>query len=143
MWQEAFLGVSGSRAIAQTHPTFQKMLRAPSTWVHQTINLAPPSANGSLRLEKCQSWPRDVNVRPPRHLRQVASADYCIQRCDTPDQIRATNTTAGRCVPSTRSSFLNQRYLSHTPQDGRVWHKAFIRWVAQSPGDKPSSFKEG
>ena len=54
--------------------------------------------DGPLRLEECQSWQCNANGRPPRHLRQAASADYCIQRRNTPDQIRVADTIAGRSV---------------------------------------------
>ena len=88
----------------QTHP--EKYIRPhrhsaiKERFRRQAINLAPPRrvrawGDGLLRLEECQSWPRDANVRPPRHLRQAASADYCIQRHDTPDQIHAADNTAG------------------------------------------------
>ena len=54
-----------------------------------------------LRIEECQSWPRDTNASPSPHWHphQAASADYRIQRRDTPDQVRAADTTAGRSVP--------------------------------------------
>ena len=34
-----------------------------------------------------------------------------------------------KCVPSTESSLSNQQYLLHALANGRVWHKAFLRWV--------------
>ena len=47
----------------------------------QVINIALLSwvrtcKGDSLRLKKCQSWPRDVNARPTWHSCQAASADF-------------------------------------------------------------------
>ena len=42
---------------------------------------------------------RDANARPSRHPHKAASANYRIQRRDTPDQIRAADTTSSRNLP--------------------------------------------
>ena len=55
--------------------------------------------DGNLRFEEFQAWPREANARPLWHPRQGVSADYRIQRRNTPDQIRDTNTIGSQCVP--------------------------------------------
>ena len=54
----------------------------------------PPAVRGIS-----QSRPHDANARPLQHRCQADLADYRIQSLNTPDQIRAVDTTGGRGVP--------------------------------------------
>ena len=63
--------------------------------------------DGPLGLEVCQPWLRDANARPSQHSHQAASTDYCIQRRDTPDQIRAADTPTGRSVSHLQEFVIN------------------------------------
>ena len=102
-----FKGGFGRRAVAQYSPKYlgpcrhslqKRCLR------RQLINLAPLRkvrawGYGLLRLEESLSWLRDANAWTSWDLCQAAWADYHIQRRDTPDQIRAADTTVSRSLP--------------------------------------------
>ena len=79
VWHKAFFkGGSGRRAIAQTCLAFPKMPRAPSAFLLK---------KGHLRYQA-------ISLTP---LRRVKALRY-IQWQDTPNQIHATDTTAGESV---------------------------------------------